>query len=176
MESNVSRGVVSYGSTSLWTYMAQDDSPCSVLHKLLTSSAIVMLVRSPLGWLNAHVLSDWPLWGSTECTTHFCTCNIQFLCAVCWEPDTSRQGRFTEHVRAVCTAHAEQIWHFLEALGWYQIDMYVSAPGTQKYSALKGFCSAWRDFRCFPTQLNSTARLNPLERVKHPGIAGWYLW
>lgn len=129
-----------------------------------------------LGWLNAHVLSNWPLCGSTERTTHFCTCNIQFLCAVCWEPDTSRQGRFTEHVQAVCTAHAERIWHFLEALGWYQIDMYVSAPGTQKYSALKGFCSAWRDFHCFPTQPNSTARLNPLERVKHPGIAGWYLW
>jgi len=51
-------------------------------------------------------------------------------------------GGFTEHVQAVCTVHAEHIQHFLEALGWYQIDVYISVPVTQKRGTQKGFCSA----------------------------------
>lgn len=52
----------------------------------------------------------------------------------------------------------------------------LSALQTLKYGALKGFCYACGDFHCLDIQQNSTARINPLGQVKHPGIAGCQLW
>lgn len=75
-----------------------------------------------------------------------------FLHVQC-EPGTSLQVRVTEHVQAACTVHAEQIWHYLEALGWYQIGMYVSAAGTKNTVSLRliilpeGACTAFPGIR-----------------------------
>lgn len=165
---NSSRREISFHSIPLWTHTAKDDSPCSVLDKLLTVCpwAVLVLHRNT-GW-TLHILStglhcvQWPA------LLHSAACAIPSLC-------NGSQNHPSRQIYGTCvdclqSAHRADLT-FPRGIGL--VPNRLSAPQTLKCGALKGFCYACRDFHCLDIQQKSTARINPLGQVKHPGIAEW---
>lgn len=90
MESNISGGLISRSSIPLWTYTAKDDHPCSVLHKLLTPSAILMLFGSN-GWISCtcaeRLTIVWKHW------MYYTVLHMQHpVCVVCAGSQTHPDG------------------------------------------------------------------------------------
>lgn len=113
-------------------------------------------------------------WATMHCVEvlHISAHATSSCCAVCWEWDTSWRRGFTENVKAVCTVCAEQIWCFLEAVAWYQIDMNISAPGTWKYGALRVSVLPGGIFTAFPCSRTVLQGLICLGKLSILGLLG----
>lgn len=164
--SDISRRVITPHSIPLWAYTPKDDSPCSVLHKLLTPWAVLVLYRNT-GW-TLHILSTgFHCVGSLN-LLHPPACAIPSLCA-------GSQKHPSRQIYGTCVdcLHSARRADLTLSRGIGLVPNRLSAPQTLKCGAQKGFCYACRDFHCLDIQQNSTARINPLGQVWHPGMAGW---